>query len=545
MSQLLASGSMSQTPATTHSSNIEGIFDAALKSYKKKTKKDIKKHDLFKQLEQCNSPAAVLAAFQVDQFDPSRTGSSDRLKKWLLPAINVLYAFSATLSEGVGLVFSPAKVVFAGVGVLLLAAKDVTAGQDVLVDIFERIESFFIRLEIYSGVPLTPAMTEKMVQITVEVLDIIATATKELEQSRTKKFLKKMVGRTDLEDGLKKLDKLTNDQVMMATVQLLKITHNIDKGLTGVNDGVKAVDDKVQTIAEDGKATAAEVKLILQQTADDVDGVKRKQLRECLRKWQSPPDPSANHNIACDRQHEGTAVWFFEDDIFKEWKATGSLLVGPRKTGLWEERPMVRLNSNSAVLGTLRFSHSSAIINDITTLCEARSASMAYFYFDFRDIDKQTRRNLLSSILAQLSTCSDAFCDILFHLYEAHDGGSRQPSDGSLVKCLKEMLALPNQSPVYLIMDALDECPDTSDVPSAREQVLDLVKDLVGLRLPNLYITVTSRPEVDIGDALQSLASHTVSLQDECGQKKDIAELRPIRCLFWLRQIYEELEARV
>ncbi|KAH9029025.1 hypothetical protein EDB84DRAFT_1677169, partial [Lactarius hengduanensis] len=269
---------MSQTPATIPSSsnqasNIEGIFDAALKSYKKKTKKDIEKHDLFKRLEQCNSPAAILAAFQADQFDPSRTGGNDRLKKWLLPTINVLYAFSATLSEGVGLVnvnssvFSPARVVFAGVGVLLLAAKDVAAGQDILVDIFEH----------YTGVPLTPAMTEKMVQITVEVLDIIATATKELVKSRTKKFLKRMVGRTDLEDGLKKLDKLTNDQVMMATVQLLKITHNIDKGLTvgltGVSNDVKAVDDKVQTIADDGKATATEVKSILRQTADNVDGV--------------------------------------------------------------------------------------------------------------------------------------------------------------------------------------------------------------------------------------------------------------------------------
>ncbi|KAH9165077.1 hypothetical protein EDB89DRAFT_2246912, partial [Lactarius sanguifluus] len=508
------------TPATIPSSsnqasNIEGIFDTALRSYKKKTKKDIKEHDLFKRLEQCNSPAAILAAFQADQFDPSRTGGNDRLKKWLLPTINVLYAFSATLSEGVGLVnigsyvFSPARVVFAGVGVLLLAAKDVAAGQDILIDIFERIESFFIRLEIYTGVPLTPAMTGKMVQITVEVLDIIATATKELEQGRTKRFLKKMVGRADLEDGLKKLDKLTNDQVMMATVQLLKITHNIDKGVTGVNNDVKAVDDKVQTIADgglNGKVTATEVKSILQQTAVNVDGVKRNQLRESLRKWQSPPDPSANHNIACDRQHEGTAVWFFEDGIFKEWKATGSLLWIHGKPG-----------SGKSVL-------CSAIINDITTLCKARSASMAYFYFDFRDISKQTRRDLLSSILTQLSTCSDAFCDILSHLHEAHDNGGRQPSDGALTKCLQEMLTLPDQSPVYLIMDALDECPDTSDVPSAREQVLHLVEDLVGLRLSNLYIAVTSRPEVDIGDALQSLASHTVSLQDECGQKKDIAD---------------------
>ena len=149
---------------------------------------------------------------------------------------------------------------------------------------------------------------------------------------------------------------------------------------------------------------------------------------------------------------------------------------------------------------------------------------MAYFYFDFRDVDKQSRRNLLPSLLVQLSARSDPFCDILSRLYEAHDNGARQPSDRALTQCLKEMLTLPNQGPVYLILDALDECPDTSDVPSAREQVLDLVKDLVGLRLPNLRICVTSRPEVDISDALESLASHSVSLQDESGQKKDIAD---------------------
>ncbi|KAH8983647.1 hypothetical protein EDB92DRAFT_1562026 [Lactarius akahatsu] len=178
-------------PATTpseSSSNIEGIFDVALKSYKKKTKNDLKNHDLFKQLEACDSPAAILAVFQAAQFDPSRTASDDRLKKWLVPTINVLYAFSGTLSEGVALVFPPAKLVFAGVGILLLAAKDVAASQDILVDIFGRIESFFVRLDIYTGVPLTPAMTEKMVQITVEILDILATATKEMEQSRAKKF---------------------------------------------------------------------------------------------------------------------------------------------------------------------------------------------------------------------------------------------------------------------------------------------------------------------------------------------------------------------
>jgi hypothetical protein len=101
MSQPSTSLSVSQTPATTTSSDIERIFDAALKSYKKKTKKDLKSHDLFKQLETCDSPAAILAVFQTAQFD---TGSDDRLKTWLVPTLNVLCAFSDALGEGVSLV---------------------------------------------------------------------------------------------------------------------------------------------------------------------------------------------------------------------------------------------------------------------------------------------------------------------------------------------------------------------------------------------------------------------------------------------------------
>ena len=108
MSQPLASVSMPQTPgpeATSPSSDIERIFDTALKSYQKKTKKNLKDHDLFKQLKGCDSPGALLAKFQATQFDdPSQTWSDDRLKRWLVPTLNVLCAFSDTLGEGVSLV---------------------------------------------------------------------------------------------------------------------------------------------------------------------------------------------------------------------------------------------------------------------------------------------------------------------------------------------------------------------------------------------------------------------------------------------------------
>jgi len=78
--------------------------------------------------------------------------------------------------------------------------------------------------------------------------------------------------------------------------------------------------------------------------------------------------------------------------------------------------------------------------------------------------------------------------------------------------------------PVYLIVDALDECPNNSGLPTAREEVLDLVKDLYGLGLPNLHICVTSRPEVDIQTILEPLTSLQVSLHHQSGQKKDIVD---------------------
>ena len=149
---------------------------------------------------------------------------------------------------------------------------------------------------------------------------------------------------------------------------------------------------------------------------------------------------------------------------------------------------------------------------------------MAYFYFDFRDLDKQHRRNLIPSLLIQLSSQSRLSCDILSRLYSAHDDGAQKPSDSAMIQCLKDILALPHSRPVYIILDALDECPNWPGIPSPRGQVLALVKELVDLHLPHLHICVTSRPEFDIRATLTPLAHHRVSLHDESGQKKDIVD---------------------
>jgi hypothetical protein len=148
---------------------------------------------------------------------------------------------------------------------------------------------------------------------------------------------------------------------------------------------------------------------------------------------------------------------------------------------------------------------------------------MAYFYFDFRNVDKQKLQNLLPSLLTQLSARSAPCHDVLSQLYCTHDRGEQKPSDRAMIECLKEMLSLEAQPPIYIILDALDECPITSTVPpSPREEVLEFLDELVALHLPNLHICVTSRPEHDIRVVLERLTEHPVSLHDESGQQEDI-----------------------
>jgi hypothetical protein len=218
---------MSHSHSTAASSNnFQQIFNNALKAYERRTKNDLLAHPLAAQLQACQSPAAVLAILhqQVQELDQSRS-SDERWSKWLDPTVNVLFAFSAALGEGVGLVclsmrickalrsyywtgvlarksdlcrsrspsigaYLPSLNPFAraiDMSLISQTAKDVRSSQDVVIDIFERIENFFRRLETYTEVPPTTEMMDISMKILVEVLCILAIATKEIKQSRTSK----------------------------------------------------------------------------------------------------------------------------------------------------------------------------------------------------------------------------------------------------------------------------------------------------------------------------------------------------------------------
>jgi hypothetical protein len=164
----------------------------------------------------------------------------------------------------------------------------------------------------------------------------------------------------------------------------------------------------------------------------------------------------------------------------------------------------------------------SAIIQDIKGMHVAGLATMAYYYFDFRDVKKQDSYGLLSSLIFQLSTESESCFNFLSKLYSDHGRGTEKPDIDALKKCMTDMLSLPGQAPIYIIVDAVDECPNSLGTPSAREEVLGLVEELVNLKFPNVHLCVASRPEIDIRVVLEPLTSLKISLHDESGQKEDI-----------------------
>ncbi|KAH9996982.1 hypothetical protein BJV74DRAFT_960877, partial [Russula compacta] len=390
-------------------------------------------------------------------------------------------------------------------------AAAVSASQDALADVFERIECFFSRMETYIEVPPTAGMTEIIVKIMIEVISIIGIATKGMKQSRAKRYVKRLMGRTDMEDALRRLDRLTKEEVRMAAAQGLKATHEVDGKVQGVDDKVQDVDKKVQGVDDRVRDVDDKIDVVIdgadktrEEILTSMGNQDRNQIRRDLQHWLLPPDSSINYNTACDAHHQGTATWFTESTTFTDWKASGSLLWIHGKPG-----------SGKSVL-------TSSIIRDIKGISDAGSAHISYFFFDFKDKGKQDVRALLSSLVIQLSHQSDSFCDILIGHHSTHQSGSQQPSDGTLTQCLEDMLRVPGQVPIYIIIDALDECPNTTGIPTPRDKVLMLVKKLVESEPRNLRLCITSRPEVDIRTSIEPLTSNRISLHDESGQKEDI-----------------------
>ncbi|KAH9971083.1 hypothetical protein BGW80DRAFT_1253517 [Lactifluus volemus] len=470
---------MSSITDTSDSSTLQSLLDDAVKQYQAKVGASLIEHQLAIRLRSCHTIESINQVLEEQLQAFRKSLGNDRhpkMTKSILHTVNVLHTvftgsgtalrgLQGAIQAGHGVAsvsIPPIRLIFSAIGILLAAVKDVNAGYDLLFELFDSLGNVVQRLDIYTQASPTTAVRKVVVKIIIEMLSTLALATEQIKQSRLKKFGLKLFGENKVEGALKKLDKLIQEEVRATAAQTLGVVSRIEKNSRVIMDGDTSHAKK--------------------EKAD--------QMRRDLQHWLSPPDPSKNHNIACEARYDGTTKWLIQSDTLVNWQSSGSLF--------------------------------SSIIEYIDGMRKSGLASLAFFYCEFGDDEKKNSRGLMSSLLFQLHDQSQSYSDILSKFYLDHRNGSQEPSDTALANCLKDIFRCAAHPPIHVIVDALDECPKAYDTPTPRGKVLKLVEELVCLNLPNLRICVTSRPETDIGTVLNRLKSHFVSLDEEGGQRQDI-----------------------
>ncbi|KFY95523.1 hypothetical protein V500_02750 [Pseudogymnoascus sp. VKM F-4518 (FW-2643)] len=199
-----------------------------------------------------------------------------------------------------------------------------------------------------------------------------------------------------------------------------------------------------------------------------------------IRQWLSPPDPSVNHQKWCKERQEDTGLWFLNSEEYIKWKTDAASII-------WLY----------GIPGSGKTILSSTIIQDVFQHCIGDPGKVvAYFYFDFKDEQKQTPELMVRSLICQLSQKCVKIPVSLELLFSSCENGQRSPSLDSQLDVLQQMIREYPQC--YIILDALDECKD-------RAELMGILNQITSWQLDKLHVLVTSREERDIQNSLESL----------------------------------------
>ncbi|RYN52528.1 hypothetical protein AA0117_g13366, partial [Alternaria alternata] len=209
-----------------------------------------------------------------------------------------------------------------------------------------------------------------------------------------------------------------------------------------------------------------------------------------IRSWLSAPDPSTNYHKAHKQRQAETGVWLLEGEQFTRWRERAA-------SRLWLY----------GIPGCGKTILSSTIIEHLLQYChDNTSMVMAYFYFDFNDTQKQDPELMLRSLLCQLLQSSVGIPKGVDALFSSCENGKRQPPLHMLLEVTRQ--AMQEFTQVYVILDALDEC-------TQRSELMDMLETVARWQLDNLHLLMTSRKERDIETCLESYVREedTVCLQ--------------------------------
>jgi hypothetical protein len=261
--------------ATSSASNFQLIIDTALADYTKITGTDLSKTPFATAIQHSSSLEAILQLLYEREKSFKEYREGNRMINCLTPSVKILQTFSDVLGEAINnansachpgflrqITFTPANALFAGIDTLLAvrhfsmflplvprdervcqAASGVTSSYDALLELFECLASFLKRLEIYTTIPPTPLLTEVVVKIMVQLLSVLALASKQIKKGRFSKrgliytlfvaqcvvgkFAKKLLGESEIENTLLRLDRLTQEEAQMTIAQTLGVVHGL------------------------------------------------------------------------------------------------------------------------------------------------------------------------------------------------------------------------------------------------------------------------------------------------------------------------------
>ncbi|KAJ5249464.1 hypothetical protein N7524_011780 [Penicillium chrysogenum] len=246
-----------------------------------------------------------------------------------------------------------------------------------------------------------------------------------------------------------------------------------------------------------------------QQLAADLDAEQEKQL-----KWVSSFDFSNRHKHLHERRTEGTGTWLLDSPEHNFWVYNeGEFLWLPGISGC-----------GKSVL-------CSTVIHELKNRCKLdRSKYVAYWYFEFGKDETKSVDAVARSLIRQLS--KPPLASSVVNLYKGHCYDGSQPDYEDLLTVLHDVLSkFEEGSHVYLIFDALDECPNNDAFPSQREKLLSLFVDLLGNHKNKVHILATSRPEEDIREELSEYPSVDLELRLAGDVKKFVDNALSKGCL--------------
>jgi hypothetical protein len=202
-------------------------------------------------------------------------------------------------------------------------------------------------------------------------------------------------------------------------------------------------------------------------------------------------DPRSNYDSACASHKPGTGDWFTQGQRYRTW--------------LSEPKSFFWLNGKAGCGKTIL---SSTIIKNTTAYCDKNEGCvLAYFYFSFTDSAKQLCSNMLRSLITQIASQVDVTPDCLTSLHRAYERST--PTTETLKASLLSLLDEMPFFHVYIIVDAIDEIPDTE----GREEACKILEELS--QSPKAHILTTSRREYDIIECMSECNSITdISIQN-------------------------------